>query len=77
LLVVGDDDQAIFKFQGASLSNILRFRQQYPGCKTIVLSKNYRSRKPILDLASQLIQNCQQRLATLENLTKPLISMYT
>ncbi len=77
LLVVGDDDQAIFKFQGASLANILRFRQQYPNCQTIVLNKNYRSKKLILDLASQLIQNCQQRLAILENLDKPLISMYT
>ncbi len=77
LLVVGDDDQAIFKFQGASLANILRFRQQYPNCLTIILSKNYRSKKPILDLAGQLIQNCQQRLASLENIDKPLISMYT
>jgi len=57
LMVTGDDDQAIYRFRGAAVSNILQFREEYPQSETIVLTKNYRSGQKILDAAYQLIQN--------------------
>ncbi|MEK9165735.1 MAG: UvrD-helicase domain-containing protein [Patescibacteria group bacterium] len=57
LTVVGDDDQAIFKFRGASVSNILNFKKDFPKAKKIVLNKNYRSSQNILDAAYQFIQH--------------------
>lgn len=57
LTVVGDDDQAIYKFRGASLANILRFNEDYPSARKIVLNKNYRSGQAILDRAYAFIQN--------------------
>ena len=56
LTVVGDDDQSIYKFRGASLANILRFEEDFPDCKRVVLSKNYRSGQLILDHAYRFIQ---------------------
>ena len=57
LTVVGDDNQSIYKFRGASLSNILQFKDDYPKAKEIVLNENYRSRQEILDRAYDFIQN--------------------
>lgn len=57
LTVVGDDDQSIYAFRGASVSNILRFKDDFPDAKEIVLNQNYRSGQQILDLSYQLIQN--------------------
>ena len=57
LFVVGDEKQAIFRFQGASLDNFLFFKKLYPEAKLISLNKNYRSAQPILDLAHNLIIN--------------------
>lgn len=57
LTVVGDDDQAIYKFRGASVSNILNFKKDFPQSREIVLTKNYRSSQNILDTAYQFIQN--------------------
>ncbi len=56
LTVVGDDDQSIYKFRGASLSNILQFESDYPTCTKVVLTKNYRSGQKILDQAYTFIQ---------------------
>ncbi|MFA5935371.1 MAG: ATP-dependent DNA helicase [Patescibacteria group bacterium] len=56
LTVVGDDDQAIYKFRGASLANILQFRDDFPDAKTIALTQNYRSRQEILDTAYGFIK---------------------
>ncbi|MEO5927290.1 MAG: ATP-dependent DNA helicase [Patescibacteria group bacterium] len=56
LTVVGDDDQAIYKFRGASLANILQFRDDFPEAKTVALTENYRSRQEILDAAYSFIQ---------------------
>ena len=57
ITVVGDDDQSIYKFRGASLANILRFEKDFPETKKIVLTKNYRSVQTILDKAYGFIQN--------------------
>ena len=57
LTVVGDDDQAIYKFRGASISNILQFKDDYPKAEEIVLTSNYRSRPEILDKAYSFIQH--------------------
>lgn len=55
IFAVGDEKQAIYRFQGASLENFLFFEQRYTGCKTISLTDNYRSAQPILDIAHSLI----------------------
>lgn len=56
LTVVGDDDQSIYKFRGASISNILEFKRDFPESKEIFLTKNYRSRQNLLDLSYKFIQ---------------------
>ncbi len=57
LTVVGDDDQSIYAFRGASVSNIMRFKDDFLKAKEIVLTENYRSGQKILDTAYQSIQN--------------------
>lgn len=75
LVVVGDDDQAIYKFRGASLSNIMQFKDDYPQAAEIVLTENYRSRQAILDHAYQFIQNNNpNRLETKLKLNKNLVA---
>ncbi len=73
LSVVGDDDQSIYAFRGASVSNILRFKDDFPLAKEIVLTENYRSTQPILDRAYELIQhNNPDRLEVKLNINKAL-----
>lgn len=63
LFVVGDEKQAIFRFQGASLANFLYFKKLYPSAKLITLKSNYRSTQPILDLAQSFIINNQRKIS--------------
>ena len=55
--VVGDDDQSIYKFRGAAISNILEFRERYRQARVVVLRRNYRSRAPILDASYRLVRH--------------------
>jgi DNA helicase II / ATP-dependent DNA helicase PcrA len=73
--VVGDDDQSIYRFRGAALTNILGFRAAFPRAASVVLNDNFRSRQPILDAAHRLIQhNDPDRLESREGLDKRLLA---
>ena len=76
LFVVGDDDQSIFRFQGANVENMLHYQKQYEqDLVTIVLENNYRSTQPILDASTLLINNNQERLINnVKGLSKNLIA---
>lgn len=62
VFAVGDDDQAIYEFQGARLQNILDFYRQFPDVELVVLEENYRSSQRILDGAGALIDRNRLRL---------------
>ncbi len=75
ITAVCDDDQSIYKFRGAAVSNVLSFRKHFKKAHLIVLSKNYRSTQAILDSSYDLIQhNNPDRLEVRENINKKLIS---
>jgi DNA helicase-2/ATP-dependent DNA helicase PcrA len=65
VMVVGDDDQAIYRFQGANLGNILEFNDRFKdhGLHLVFLNKNYRSAQPLIDAATKLIAENEERLA--------------
>ena len=76
IFVVGDDDQSIFRFQGANVENMLDFAKTYANdLVTVVLTNNYRSTQPILDVAKILINKNEDRLVKkIDGLSKNLIA---
>ncbi len=75
VMVVGDDDQAIYKFQGAEVSNIVSFYNKYRDVQLITLTQNYRSTQEILDLAKSVITGAETRLEnTIDEVHKDLTS---
>lgn len=73
ITVVGDDDQSIYRWRGAALTNILNFKKDFPNSKEIVLRTNYRSPKTVVDAAYSAIQgNNPYRLETKLNVSKKL-----
>ena len=77
LFVVGDDKQAIYRFQGASVVNMLHFAKKYPDIKTIALKINYRNPKPVIDSATKLIANNHQQLSNYLSISTELTSAST
>jgi len=76
VFVVGDDDQSIYRFQGANVENMMDFAGNYKDdLLTVVLTNNYRSTQPILDISKTLITRNDERLVNkIEGLTKELLS---
>ena len=61
LTVVGDDDQSIYRFRGATVGNLLGFETRYPGARRIYLKQNFRSRDPVVKNSLAVIENNQTR----------------
>jgi len=77
VFVVGDDDQSIYRFQGANVENMEEFMKKYTNLLVVVLENNYRSTQPILDLSKTLIERNAERLIHKKpelNLTKNLVA---
>jgi DNA helicase-2/ATP-dependent DNA helicase PcrA len=75
ITVVGDDDQAIYRWRGAAAANLLAFRTVYPGAREVVLTENHRSSQAILDAAARLISyNNPFRLEVVAGIDKRLRS---
>lgn len=77
VFVVGDDDQSIYRFQGANVENMNAFLKKYTGLLVIVLERNYRSVQPILDISKTLIERNEERLTKTNpelQITKNLIA---
>lgn len=73
IMVVGDDDQAIFSFQGADVSNIINFKDRYPKTKIIALTDNYRSVEQVLHGSDVVVSQIENRLIdTIDGLSKKL-----
>lgn len=72
LMVVGDDDQAIYRFQGANISNVIDFTARYRDVNVITLTDNYRSGAPILKTARDVITQGEERLESILSLNKQL-----
>lgn len=76
ITAVGDDDQAIYRWRGAALSNMMHFRKHFPKTKIITLIQNYRSTQVVLDTAYQVIQhNNPDRLEVKEKINKHLTAI--
>ncbi|MDD5102982.1 MAG: ATP-dependent DNA helicase [Candidatus Peribacteraceae bacterium] len=75
IFVVGDDDQAIFRFQGANIGNMKSFLERFPRTAVMTLATNYRSTQPILDSASAVIAANEERLVhVIKGIEKNLVA---
>ncbi len=75
LFVVGDDDQAIYRFQGANLQNILKFHRRFTSAPIVVLETSYRCTQSILDAAGTMIAlNTERLVGKIEGLKKQLVA---
>ena len=75
ITVVADDDQSIYKWRGAAISNVLKFLDHYAAVRTVVLTENFRSTQNILDCAYRLIRfNDPDRLEVRQGINKKLIA---
>jgi len=75
ITVVADDDQAIYRWRGAAVSNVIQFRDRFPHAKLVVLTQNYRSTQEVLDRSYNLIShNNPDRLEIKEGINKKLVS---
>ncbi|MEI7603687.1 MAG: ATP-dependent DNA helicase [bacterium] len=75
IFVVGDDDQSIYRFQGASLSNILYFRKKFENSKIVMMTRSFRSTQKILDASMSVIKNNEERLTNkIQGISKNLFS---
>lgn len=73
IMVVGDDDQSIYKFRGAAISNILQFEDKYSDLKQVVLTENYRSNQAVLDFSyTSIVKNNPDRLEIKSGIDKKL-----
>jgi len=70
LFVVGDEDQSIYRWRGADVSNILEFAREFPTAKTVRLERNYRSTAPILKAAAAVVAENRRRLGKTLRATK-------
>ncbi|MEG0824238.1 MAG: 3'-5' exonuclease [Oscillospiraceae bacterium] len=80
ICVVGDDDQSIYRFRGATIENIMSFEKQYKGARVIRLEQNYRSTKTILEASNAVIRNNEGRKGKelwTENVDGDKIQCYT
>ncbi|MDD4804467.1 MAG: ATP-dependent DNA helicase [Candidatus Pacebacteria bacterium] len=78
IMAVGDDDQAVYKFQGAELSNILNFKNTFKDVQIVTMTENYRSTQDILDIASHIIRKGEERLEKLlPEIEKELVASNT
>lgn len=78
VFIVGDDDQSIYRFQGANLDNLLGFTAHFPTASKIVLTENYRSSQVILDASKMLIEQNSERLINYDvDLNKNLVAKNT
>lgn len=79
IFVVGDIDQTIYTWRGATIDNLLEFESAFPNAKTIVLEQNYRSTKTIVDAANQIIElnkNRKEKHSTTANVAGEMITVY-
>ncbi|HEU4368894.1 MAG TPA: ATP-dependent DNA helicase [Methylomirabilota bacterium] len=76
IAVIGDDDQAVYRWRGAAISNVLGFLDHYPGARQIVLTENFRSHQAVLDPAYRLIvNNNPDRLEVRSGIDKRLVAV--
>lgn len=61
LCIVGDEDQSIYSWRGATIANIVHFKKDFPHTQTVKIEQNYRSVQPILDVANHIIKNNKER----------------